>query len=149
MPEANGCCFVTEDGELCGEEAEVFMKFPVCDSHRETLRYYRVMNTQSLAKQALKYHEYSDFPGVCYIVLVPGGMVKIGYSNTEELYQKRLKSLSKQLGPVLELLTLPGGFITEASLHNKFHESSIPGNGELFTYSNEIADFIAEMKKGE
>ena len=138
------CCFVDGEGGLCGDEAEVYRNLPVCNDHREELRRSYRTNVQALAKQTLNFYTYEDFPGICYIILIPGGIVKIGYSNTEETYAGRLKKLTREHGPLVELLRLPGGFVTEAHLHSLFSNDRLPGNGELFRYSEDIASFIRE-----
>lgn len=77
--------------EQCGERAELFANLPLCAEHADVHRSRSV--SYSTISQCLNYYRLEDFPGLCYIVLLPDGSVKIGYSNTNELLDKRLKSL--------------------------------------------------------
>jgi hypothetical protein len=96
------------------------------------------------AKQALLYHPLSVFPGRCYFAQLPDGMIKIGYSNTIELMHRRMETLSRQYGAkVCRLADLPGGFITEALMHERFAADRIPGDGERFKPSSALLNFIA------
>ncbi len=121
------------------ETSLVYRNFAVCEDHFDNL----VSIGRSAAVQAAEYHQLYEFPGICYVVLLPDGSVKIGYTNTEKLYRKRMSNLkSKYQAPVIQLTRLKGGFVAEAYLHERFKESRLPGVGERFAYSAEIADFI-------
>ncbi|AVJ51355.1 hypothetical protein EA_SCOWL_1 [Mycobacterium phage Scowl] len=144
------CCYITdlESGETCGEpEAESFMRVPVCVVHKDELRRSVDGRGRGNALTAAKYHPLESFPGFCYVVLLPDGFVKIGYSNTENLLHQRLKALSRSYeAPVIPLKILPGGFVTEAVLHNRFKSDRLPGPGERFRYSPAMAEFLAEQQ---
>jgi hypothetical protein len=100
----------------------------------------------ALALQAVGYHSFDEFPGLCYIVLLPDGCVKIGYSNTEKLLKQRFQSLGRSYGaPVVPLAVLSGGFVREAVLHDQFDLYRVPGNGERFHYSPELAEFLSSL----
>lgn len=130
--------------EQCGERAELFANLPLCAEHADVYRSRNV--SYSTISQCLNYYRLEDFPGLCYIVLLPDGSVKIGYSNTNELLDKRLKSLGREYGaPVIQLAVLPGGFVAEAFLHRKFAAYREPGKGERFRYSPEMAEFLASV----
>lgn len=140
------CVYVAGDGEdPCGAEATLYSNFFLCPEHQDVQRGKMGSGLRRVANQSLGYHSPEDFPGICYMVLVPGGLVKIGYSNTEERYAKRLKELTNKLGPVVEILKMPGGFVLEAHLHSKFKDESVPGPGELFTYSERIAKYVKHV----
>ncbi len=141
------CCFIIED-ELCGGEADKYMNVPLCETHQEKLRSFSNHVANSRAALAAKYHPLDSFPGFCYIVLLPSGLVKIGYSNTEKLLKKRMNDLRSQHGPLVVLATLQGGFVAEAVLHRRFEAYRVPGRGELFLYSAELAEYINEVQRG-
>ena len=105
------------------------------------------LRSRTAAVQSAKFHGLDKFPGICYIALLPDGSIKIGYSNTEELLEKRFKDLRRDYkAPVIPLATLKGGFVAEAVLHDKFKEHRLPGRGERFAYSPEIAHYVAELR---
>lgn len=136
------CSWVyTGSEQTCGEPAEIYSNLPMCETHQVEYS-NRVGNT---ARQAAKQHPLGSFPGLCYFVLLPDGSVKIGYSNTEELLKKRLQSLKRELGPIIKLAAIPGGFVAEAVMHDRFKKYRIPGRGERFTYSAEMAEFLSEL----
>lgn len=122
-----------------------YRNFAVCEVHFDDL----ASIGRSAALQAAEHHELSDFPGICYIVLLPDGAVKIGYTNTESLYRRRMSNLkSEYKGSVIQLTRLPGGFVAEAVLHERFKEYRLPGKGERFAYSAEIAEFVEANNGG-
>lgn len=141
------CCFLVED-ELCGGDAAKFMNVPLCETHQEHFRRFNNSVAQSEAARAANYHPLDSFPGFCYIVLLPSGLVKIGYSNTEKLLRNRLTDLRREYGPLVVLATVKGGFVAEAVLHKRFSNYRVPGKGELFLYSYELAEYINEQKGG-
>ncbi|QGJ88486.1 hypothetical protein SEA_KANELY_1 [Mycobacterium phage Kanely] len=144
------CCYISdrETEELCGEpEAEVYCNLPLCGVHKDAVRLMYDSKARANPLLASKYHDLSAFPGICYIALLPDGFVKIGFSNTDELFSKRMRSLSSDYGaPVIPLITLPGGFVAEAVLHDRFKNDRQSGNGERFRYSPEMAEYIAHEK---
>ena len=140
------CCWFDE--KQCSLEAEVFRNIPLCETHIDLFQKRSYRDKTSIAIQSSNYHPIESFPGTCYIVLLPTGYVKIGYSNNEKLFESRLKSLSRQYeAPVVLLAKLPGGFVQESVLHRKFEDDRIPGRGEVFQYSPQIAKFISNAKK--
>lgn len=141
------CVYTTAEDGVCGLPGELYSSFILCEEHQQTVRSRRDTVLHTLADQALKHHPRESFPGICYMVLVPGGNVKIGCSNTEDTYERRIKDLSRELGPVVELLKMPGGFVYEAFLHKKFRQDRLPGTGELFRYSEDIAEFVKEQSE--
>lgn len=95
---------------------------------------------------SLNYGTLSDYPGYCYFALLPDGAVKIGYSNTRELVDSRMKSLGRDYGaPVIPLAIIGGGWVAEIYHHDKFADYRHPGLGERFTYSAEMANYIASL----
>lgn len=139
------CSYVESDGDVaCNEVAELFAHLPLCEEHRDSVRQFHQTLRRSTAVQSAKVLNPYTFPGKCYIVLLTSGHVKIGYSNTEELLQRRMTTLKRELGPIVQLLVTEGGFVMEAFLHDKFNHLRVPGNGELFEYGEEIATFISE-----
>ena len=140
------CCWFDE--KQCSLEAEVFRNIPLCETHIDLFQKRSYRDKTSTAIQSSNYHPIESFPGICYIVLLPTGYVKIGYSNNEKLFENRLKDLSRQYeAPVVLLAKLPGGFVQEAVLHREFEDDRIPGPGEVFRYSPLIAKFISNAKK--
>lgn len=133
----------------CGnEDSQVHNHVELCAEHKEVQRVKWESKGRGNILRSLDYHPLDAFPGFCYIALMPDGLIKIGYSNTDELYGKRLVSLSRQAGaPVIELAKIPGGFVAETYLHEKFRAYRVPGPGERFTYSPEIAEYISSTKK--
>lgn len=142
-----GCSWThKESGTPCGKEATVYSNIPLCVEHIESLRGYFGTRSRTAALQAAKHHSLSEFPGLCYIVLLPDGNVKIGYSNTDDLLAERFKALGREYeAPVVKLAVIPGGFVAEAVLHDRFKEYRLPGLGERFSYSAELAEFIHEQ----
>lgn len=140
------CSWLDDDsGPQCGGPAEVYKNLPLCEEHKLSLQKMLDKTKRSLALQAAPHHDLDDFPGLCYIVLLPDGFVKIGYSNTEKLLEKRFKSLTSDYGaPVVPLAVLKGGFVREAVLHELFDEHRVPGLGERFVYCAEIAHFLGK-----
>lgn len=131
----------------CGAESKITSNLNLCPDHREVIRSKWESKGKTEILRTLNYHPLEAFPGVCYIALMPDGLVKIGYSSTDKLYEKRIKALSRQSGaPVIELATVRGGFVAEAFLHDKFQEFRVEGPGERFTYSPEIAQYLASVK---
>lgn len=142
------CAHIGEDESPCGEEATPYRSIPLCTEHIEKLRWQFQSYSRTAALQSAKYHALESFPGFCYIVLLPDGLIKIGYSNTEDLLKDRYKALSREYGaPVIPLASIRGGFVAEAVLHNQFKEFRVPGNGERFTYSSEMAEYIASLNQ--
>lgn len=135
------CSYLIE-GQPCGAATDFsYWNFAVCEEHVNSL--YSIKRSNAL--QAASQHQLDAFPGICYIVLLPDATVKIGYSNTEALFSRRITDLTRAAGaPVILLLKIPGGFVAESVLHERFKDSRIPGFGERFAYSPEIAAFIAE-----
>lgn len=139
------CAWVADD-EVCGEPAEVFSNIPLCPLHTERLRGRNNSLRGLHARQAARYHPLESFPGWCYVVLLPDGFVKIGYSNTDDLLKKRYQALKREYGaPVVELAKIPGGFVAEAVLHEKFRDYRESGTGERFRYSPEMADYLSSL----
>jgi len=139
----NTCCWILNREKQCGEEATLFRNLFLCEDHIKD--YFSRMRQTAL--QSAEHHELSDFPGLCYVALLSSGKIKIGYSNTEKLLHKRIQNLGYSTGgPVVVLKTMRGGFVAEAVLHERFKEHRVPGNGELFEYCSEIADFVSQSE---
>lgn len=140
------CTWVDDAGEACGEPAEVYMNLVLCSEHTGEQQSRTALARGSLARQAAQYYDLNQFPGLCYFVLLPDGNVKIGYSNTEKLLRKRLLTLGRQYGaPVVKLAIIEGGFVAEAVMHDRFKESRLPGLGERFRYTAEMAEYLASI----
>lgn len=139
------CCWFEADSP-CGESAEIYRNFPVCELHKLSFGKMISLARRSLALQAAPHHSIDDFPGLCYVTLLPDGFVKIGYSNTQKLLDERLKSLGREYkAPVIPLAVLSGGFVREAVLHEMFDEYRIPGSGERFQYSPAMAEYLTSQ----
>lgn len=139
------CVYLDDSYQPCGAPATVYRRTYLCDEHIEWNRQFQYRLARSAALQSVNYHDLDEFPGLCYIVLMPDATVKIGYSNTEETLDRRLKKLGSSKSPVVKLAVIKGGFVAEAVLHEKFNDSRIPGKGERFRYSPEMAEYIASL----
>ena len=141
----NTCSWVIPDEErTCGDTGSVYCSFVVCEDHKEQFRNWNELMKRANALQASKIHELDSFPGYCYIMLLPNGNIKIGYSNTEKLLKTRITTLSREYGaPVVLLKTIKGGFVAEAMLHDRFKHLRLPGVGEQFKYGPGLAEFIS------
>lgn len=94
---------------------------------------------------SLNYGTLSDYPGYCYFALLPDGAVKIGYSNTRELVDKRMKTLGREYGaPLIPLAVIKGGWVAEIYHHDKFADYRLSGDGERFRYSSAMAEYLAD-----
>src|SRR5690606_8624621 len=140
-------CGWVEHDEPCGESDEVYMNLALCPIHKEEHRGKVNFLKGSTARQAAKSHPLEAFPGWCYFVLLPDGSVKIGYSNTEKLLKTRFTVLNREVGPIVKLAVIPGGFVAEAVMHERFKESRLPGKGERFRYTPEMAEFLASVSQ--
>jgi hypothetical protein len=140
----NGKCVYLVNGSLCGDVAVTYMNhLHLCETHIISTRLLFGSTVRTAALQSAKIHPLDSFPGLCYIALLPDGSVKIGYSNTEQTLARRFKQLSWQYkAPVLPLAAIKGGFVAEAVLHDRFAAYRIPGIGERFYYSSELAEYI-------
>src|SRR5690606_19005608 len=141
-------CSWIKHGEIstCGREASKYKNFALCDDHVVAMRNRSNREQRSIPLQAAKQHPLESFPGLCYIVLLPDGFIKTGYSNTEERLKERFKELKKEYkAPVVELAVIKGGFVAEAVLHSKFDRFREPGVGERFRYTPEIAEYLASL----
>jgi len=140
------CTWIVADQGLCDEPATDYDNFQLCEGHQQALRVRKTTRLAALVRQSLQYHPLSSFPGYCYFAQLPDGMVKIGYSNTIELVDNRMRSLSKQYGAEVKLLaTMPGGFVAEALMHDTFEVERLPGVGERFEPSPGLMKFIMEL----
>lgn len=146
------CSYITDKDTLepCENQGSYrFWGFLLCDEHNEEHSNRVTSSRNSTVYQSANYHLFAEFPGYCYFILLPDGSIKIGYSNTDRLLKERFTSLSRtHKAPVVELVTIPGGFVAEAVLHRKFSHLRIAGPGERFTYGPEIAEYISQAKTG-
>jgi len=140
------CSWINDksDEVACGLEGNFYNHQALCEAHLQDTK-DRVENLKrSAALQSAKIHGYDKFPGFCYFALLPDGCVKIGYSNTIDLLNNRIKVLSREYkAPVVPLKIISGGFIAEAVMHDRFKHLRLPGNGERFQYGPDIAEFVA------
>lgn len=133
----------------CGREATKYRNFALCDDHIVAMLDRSNRERRSTPLQAAKQHPLESFPGYCYIVLLPDGYIKIGYSNTTERLEERFKELNKEYkAPVVKLAVIKGGFVAEAVLHQKFDRYREPGVGERFRYTPEIAMYLEGLPEG-
>ncbi len=140
------CTWIPSKSEVCcGKPASVVDHLALCEKHARIISSRRSKGILGLAQQSTRFHPIESFPGYCYFALLPDGMIKIGYSNTEELIAHRMESLSENLGgTVLLLQTFPGGFVAESLYHHKFVADREAGFGETFRLSEDIMRFLAE-----
>lgn len=114
---------------LCGAPGSFYHCFILCDQHKIEL----ADKMSVTARQSAKFHPIGEFPGICYAVVLPSGLTKIGYSNSEKLFKSRLTTLKSEAGGAIAVIaTIPGGFVAEAMLHYALREYRVPGLGELF-----------------
>ena|SRR5690606_3461051 len=141
------CSWVDKDTlAICGNrDASVYGNQYLCNRHTEDVRDYRYYLKRANALQAAKVIPYDQFPGYCYVILLPDDLVKIGYSSSEDGLNDRLRKHRKSYGEATLLARLPGGFVAEAVLHDRFKHDRLPGVGEVFTYSEAIREFINSL----
>lgn len=100
----------------------------------------------NLARHYVAYYG-ADLPGFCYIAALPGGLIKIGSSRDPKTLRLRFSALSKDYGATIRPLTiLHGGLVAEMALHHKFADAWLPGAGERFRLTPELAEFIADPR---
>lgn len=146
------CCWLNTGNSTCGAPAGRWGNFFLCPEHQEAHRQRMIQNAGGTARQSAQYHDLSAFPGFCYFAALPfdrsrkgldAFVVKIGYSNTRELVDERMKSLTRQYDALVKpMLIIPGGFVAEAVMHDRFRESRLPGAGERFTLLPDIAQYL-------
>ncbi|WP_369805087.1 GIY-YIG nuclease family protein [Mycobacterium sp. IS-836] len=100
----------------------------LCDEHKLAL----VAKMSVEARRAARFNPLDSFPGICYAIGLPNGLVKVGYSNSNKYLKSRLKDLKTEYGEPTFTATLPGGFVAEAVLHAALAQYRLPGRGELF-----------------
>lgn len=125
---------------------------PLCDDHRAIDERRRAKARITGARQGFKLKSVEavtleDYPGICYVILLPDTTVKIGFSFAPVLFDRRMVDLSREHGTVIPLTKLPGGWVTESLLHDVFAEERLPGE-ERFRYSERIAQFVADANAG-
>lgn len=141
-----GCCYLVDEKQLCFEQGDPYRGFILCEEHQELLEDSYRRAKRKTAIQSASVVGFEQYPGFCYVILLPDGTVKIGYSNTEDLLTRRFRDLKNQHGhPLFPLAVLPGGFVTEAILHSDFDHLRVPGPGERFQWSPEIADRLGHL----
>jgi hypothetical protein len=114
-------------GLPCGGAGSFFHNLVLCDIHKIALSH----KISAEPRRAATYHRLDVFPGICYVVLLANGYVKVGYSNNRALLKNRMETLN----PVFVIDELPGGFVTEYVLHYEMSEYRVPGVGEIFDCS--------------
>lgn len=79
-------------------------------------------------------------PGFTYFLMMPDGLVKIGYAT--KLY-KRLRNLHRESnGRLTVLAVVEGGFSMESLMHNKFKDLRLKYQfGERFNPTAELLDY--------
>lgn len=140
--ERKQCSWVSVGTRPCDESASLWHNLVLCDEHKVQL----TSKLTGTIRGAAKHHPINAFPGVCYAILTPSGYVKIGYSNKEYLFKKRIRNLDSQHeGRVALLAKLPGGFVAEALLHYQLARHRLPGSGELFYPHPDVAAAIRDI----
>lgn len=141
------CCWVSDE-DTCGSDAELRGNLPLCEVHHSTQTHRRTKYVCDLVSNGINHNPLDSYPGLCYFALLPDGLVKIGYSNTEVLLNSRMQSLSRDYGaPVIKLAVIRGGFAAEAFMHERFKGTRVPGNGERFSYSPDMAEFLSTAEQ--
>ncbi|MEU1894382.1 hypothetical protein [Streptomyces pristinaespiralis] len=145
--------------ELCGKEARkgratgpVRAQTPMCEEHaavtyNHNARIYRTELLESMNAAGLD----TNLPGWAYIIWLPNGRIKIGWSGGDDLLVYRWKMISKDwrrkgyADPVRPIAILPGGAGKEGELHERFHEFRVETEyGEQFRTEPELIAY-AEM----
>lgn len=144
----------------CDEDEEIiFFNINLCLNHKAVvfheLKY--TLFTKEIAKLYLenKLHNHSE--GFCYIVELPTGNIKIGYSSREDLLYSRFTSLhrenqdpSRPSRRLKILAILEGGVTLEAVLHEKFNHLRLRNVfQEQFINSSEILLFAKSIDMPE
>ena len=122
----------------------MFKQFiPVCDGHFWELHAQHPSVGPAVIESMHKHYPWEQFPGLCYITLLPDGFIKIGYSSTQDHFKKRMQRLSRDYGAsVIPLALLYGGPFREAVLHKKFQHLRARVPGEKFSHGPEIAELL-------
>lgn len=116
---------------------------PVCNEHRWELNVQHPSVRPPVIESVHKHYPWEQFPGLCYIALLPDGFIKIWYSATHDLFKKRMQGLSRDYGAsVIPLALLNGGPFREAVLHKKFQHLRARVSGEKFSHGPEIAELL-------
>jgi hypothetical protein len=108
----------------------------------KTCRKCETANGTSMPDKPRPLPEHHGTPGWVYVVLLPTGQVKIGWSANPVVRWEILGN--EYCGRILPLATLPGDSRLETHLHAKFAEFRLPrqgrihGDGELFHPSPEL-----------
>lgn len=80
--------------------------------------------------------------GVTYIIKLPNGLVKIGF--TTALFNRLTRLSTIHGAKVVPLAVLTGGFTQEQCLHHRFKDYRQWVTGEMFNPADELMSFVAE-----
>lgn len=148
-------CAWVEDSNQCSELSELRNEnIPLCKIHKSTLsNYYTRRASRHIASLYNQGHLTKHSKGHTYIILLPNGNIKIGYSAVPEhgLYD-RWRNISREYGHHVKVISvIEGGRTMEALLHVKFdHLRVLDQLGEQFSPSAELIAFaIAQGTKHE
>jgi|SRR5882672_8196478 len=138
--------YENKEGILCGEPAEIKYHVPVCPDHSIAIFLHRSFNANGKIHELVALNpSIIHAPGQTYIIGLPNGRVKIGFTAGETMgLLKRYQDISREnRQKVNPLATIKGGWTMESLLHYRFNDSRVAGKGEQFTYSGELFEFIS------
>jgi hypothetical protein len=144
MSGAGGGCVFIDDGTTCGADAAIYQGLSVCDRHLAILAIRRRGGIDGrIAEYFATFPDAEHVPGWTYVLLLPNGRVKLGYTSNDLL--GRFQEAHRKRGSrVIVLAVAPGGWTRESLLHWRFREHRVDELGEQFQLAPEIAQLAAE-----
>lgn len=139
------CSWITDDTKCASAGAAAHWPIALCEEHRLEFDHRLSLAKGTASRQSARVLGSDSYPGLCYIVLLGNGLVKIGYSNTDLTLNHRLNKLRKETGSCEVLRVLTGGFISEACLHDRFSKHRVWSEQECFQPDPEILAFAASQ----
>ena len=127
------CVYVADEGRCPDDHEDLVLGLGLCWFHRGVVR--RDFSLSVLDQLAAEYAEDPNLPhspGATYILRLPNGNIKIGYTRGDgglaRALQSRWSSLSRDFGGrVYPLAVVRGGVTMEMFLHWKFDEFRLVG----------------------
>lgn len=145
--QAERACAWIENETVCTNAGIVgFWPIALCSDHSLAFDRKLAMTKTTTLRQSARVLGSDAYPGYCYIVLLGDATIKIGYSNTEATLAVRLHTLGTETGSCTVLRVLPGGFVAEAVLHDRFSEFRDWTGSERFRVCPEILEFAASTE---
>ena len=136
----SGCAWIVGPNEICGQPYHIAdpIHIALCPKHRPALRTWQRSIIADLYQQL---PEAPHTPGYTYVVKVPDGAYKIGYTGKDDV-RPRLMSLHRQLGQLEVVGILKGGWSLEAVLHHQWIDCRLEGYGERFEPNDTMSKWL-------